>query len=434
MSEWAESNIANAEGFFAGVAAVMRRESALFLAGIGVVAAHIVDDNFVQPQPGMSPGDHLASGLIPIALLVLGAGLFLRARAGVRAVVSLLFGFFGLVTSSEAVYYAREVGPSGDDYTGFLAIPAGLLLIGIGVVLLWKTRIRHDSLQRRYVRRLLLALGALVISVCVLFPVAESYVVTHAARAVAPPAVLGAAYEQVEFTTSDGLRLRGWYVPSKNGAAVIAFPGKSGPQKQTRMLVRHGYGVLLFDRRGEGESDGDPNALGWAGVRDLNAAVEFLRGRTDVDPNRIGGIGLSVGGELLLQAAAESDALKAVVSEGAGIRSVREALEASGPEKWLAVPVWAGTTAATAVFSNTAPPPNLRSLVARIAPRPVFFIFATKGQGGEQLSSDFYEAARQPKELWEIPDAGHTGGITARPEEYERRVIGFFDRALLEGK
>jgi fermentation-respiration switch protein FrsA (DUF1100 family) len=64
----------------------------------------------------------------------------------------------------------------------------------------------------------------------------------------------------------------------------------------------------------------------------------------------------------------------------------------------------------------------------------VFFIFATKGQGGEQLSSDFYEAAREPKELWEIPDAGHTGGITARPEEYERRVIGFFDHALLEGK
>ena len=382
----------------------------------------------------MSLGDHLASGLIPVAVLVLGASLFLRARAGLRAVVALLFGFFALVTASEAFYYTREVGASGDDYTGFLAIPAGLLLLGIGAVILWKTRIRHDSLRRRYVRRLLLALGALVISVFVLFPVAESYVATHAARAVVPPAVLGAPYEQVEFTTSDGLRLRGWYVPSKNGAAVIAFPGRSGPQKQTRMLVRHGYGVLLFDRRGEGESDGDPNALGWAGVRDLNAAVEFLRRRSDVDPNRIGGIGLSVGGELLLQAAAESDAFKAVVTEGAGIRSIREALMTSGSQKWFAAPVWAGTTAATAVFSNTLPPPNLRSLVSRIAPRPVFFIFATKGQGGEQLTADFYEAAREPKELWEIPDAGHTGGITARPAEYERRVIGFFDDALLAGK
>jgi fermentation-respiration switch protein FrsA (DUF1100 family) len=432
MSEWAESDIGNAGWVFAGVAAVMRREYALFATGIGVVAVHVIDDNFVQPEPGVSAGDHLASGLVPVAVLALGAGLFLRARAGLRAVVSLLFGSFALVTASEAVYYTRKVGPSGDDYTGFLAIPAGLLLIGIGVVVLWKTRIRHDSLRRRYVRRLLLVLGALVISIGVLYPAAESYVVTHAARAVVPPANLGALHEQVEFTTRDGLRLHGWYVPSRNGAAVIAFPGRSGPQKQARMLVRHGYGVLLFDRRGEGESDGDPNALGWAGVRDLNAAVEFLRGRTDVDPNRIGGIGLSVGGELLLQAAAESDDLKAVVSEGAGIRSVRETFEASGPEKWLAIPVWAGTTAATAVFANTAPPPNLRSLVERIAPRPVFFIFATRGQGGEQLSSDFYEAAREPKALWEIPDGGHTGGIAARPAEYEQRVIAFFNRALLE--
>ena len=431
MSEWAESSSGTAGRVFATVAAVVRREHALFATAIGVVAIHIVDDNFVQPEPGMSAGDHLASGLVPVAALALGAGLFLRGRAGLRAVVSLLFGFFALVTASEAVYYTREVGPSGDDYTGFLAIPAGFLLIGIGVVTLWKTRIRHDSLHRRYARRSFLALGALVVSICVLFPVAESYVVTHAARADVPPANLGAPYEQVELTTSDGLQLHGWYVPSKNGAAVIAFPGRSGPQRHTRMLVRHGYGVLLFDRRGEGESEGDPNALGWAGVRDLNTAVEFLRGRTDVDANRIGGIGLSVGGELLLQAAAESDALKAVVSEGAGIRSVREALETSGPNAWLAVPVWGGTTAATAVFSNTAPPPNLRSLVSRIAPRPVFLIFATKGQGGEQLGADYYRAAREPKVLWEIPEAGHTGGIEARPKEYEQRVIGFFDRALL---
>ena len=87
---------------------------------------------------------------------------------------------------------------------------------------------------------------------------------------------LGVAYENVKFETSDGLELEGWYVPSKNGAAVIAFPGRNGPQKQTRMLARHGYGVLLFDRRGEGKSEGDPHAFGWGGEKDIKAAIAYL--------------------------------------------------------------------------------------------------------------------------------------------------------------
>ena len=121
-----------------------------------------------------------------------------------------------------------------------------------------------------------------------------------------PAPKLGAAHEDVTFTTSDGLELDGWYVPSRNGAAVIAFPGRSDPQAHARMLARHGYGVLLFDRRGEGDSDGDSNLFGWGGDKDIQAAVEFLKARPDVDPGRIGGIGLSVGGELMLQAAAET--------------------------------------------------------------------------------------------------------------------------------
>ena len=190
----------------------------------------------------------------------------------------------------------------------------------------------------------------------------------------------------VSFTTDDGLELHGWYVPSKNRAAVIAFPGRKGPQRPARMLVRHGYGVLLFDRRGEGDSEGDPNAVGWNGDRDIKAAIAFLHKRPDVDPERIGGIGLSVGGELMLETAAETDQLKAVMSDGAGIRSVREANVASWGSKILAVPVWGGITVATAVFSDDAPPPNLNDLVADISPRSVFFVYAERGQGGEDLS------------------------------------------------
>jgi dienelactone hydrolase len=302
----------------------------------------------------------------------------------------------------------------------------------VGVVTLWRSRRLDERLPRRYGRRALIGVASLVVTLVVVYPLVSSYGQTHIGRAVVPEPELGAGFEEVSFTTDDGLELKGWYVPSKNRSAVIAFPGRKGPQRPARMLVRHGYGVLLFDRRGEGDSEGDPNAVGWNGDRDIKAAIAFLRKRPDVDPERIGGIGLSVGGELMLETAAETDALKAVVSDGAGIRSVREASVTSGANKWSAAAIWSGITAATAVFSDDAPPPSLNDLVADISPRSVFFIYAEHGQGGEELTQDYYESAREPKSVWKVPGAKHTGGIEARPREYERRMIDFFDAALLK--
>jgi uncharacterized protein len=397
---------------------------------VGVAALHVVDDNFLQPQPGTSAGDHLVGGLVQLALLVLAAWAYPRLRPGARATLAIYVGLFiAGMGIGEAGYYTRENGPSGDDYTGLLAIPAGLLLVGIGLVTLWRSR-RGGSVIRRALRRALLAVGFLLGASFVLYPVSESYVVTHSARAYVPTPQLGAAHEDVSLTTSDGLVLEGWYVPSRNGAAVIAFPGRRGPQKPARMLARHGYGVLLFDRRGEGASEGDPNAFGWAGTRDLKAAISFLQARPEVDKDRIGGLGLSVGGEMLLQAAAETDDLKAVVSEGAGVRSVREAVHLTGADRLLSSWMSGLATLGTAVFANDLPPRSLTDLSAEIS-TPVFFIYATPGQGGETLNPTYYEAAKQPKDIW-AAEGGHTGAITAEPEEYERRVVGFFDGALLE--
>jgi fermentation-respiration switch protein FrsA (DUF1100 family) len=259
-------------------------------------------------------------------------------------------------------------------------------------------------------------------------------VVTHTARAHVPTPNLGAGYEDVSFTTSDGLRLQGWFVPSRNGATVIAFPGRSGPQKQTRMLVRHGYGVLLFDRRGEGASEGDPNTFGWGGDRDLHAAAAYLRSRSDVDGSRIGAIGLSVGGEMLIHAAAHSDAFKAIVAEGASGQSLRDELDNPGlSDRLLDLPTQVSLTVALAVFTNELPPPSLKREVAKIAPTPVFFVYGEHGQGGTETgpNNGFYEAAREPKQIWEVPNGQHVAGITTAPKEYERRVVGFFDHALL---
>ena len=414
----------------------MRRltETVVARAALGLIALHVVDDNFLQPQPGTSAGDHVVSGLVPLGVLALAAWGYPRLRPGARAVVALLLGLFGLVSGVEAVYYTTKSGPTGDDFTGLIALAAGLVLVGVGVVTLWRSRKLDDGRRRRYLRRLLIGLGAIVVLYVLVAPFYASYVFTHVARGYVPEPELGAAaYEDVSFRTSDGLELEGWYIPSRNRAAVIAFPGRSGPQRPARMLAEHGYGVLLFDRRGEGESDGDPNAFGWKGERDVHAAVQFLKRRSDVDPDRIGGIGLSVGGEMMIEAAAESDGLQAVVSEGAGIRSMREALAI--PETRMRIEstlVHAAVTPGVALFSNDRPPAALDDLAADISPTPLFLIYADPGQGGEaELQQTFYEAAREPKELWLVPGAGHTGGIEAQPDEYERRVVGFFDDALL---
>jgi uncharacterized protein len=421
----AESNRAAA----ARAATALLTETGLARIALGVGALHMVDDNFLQPESGTSAGDHLWGGLVQVALFALFAWAYPRLRAGVRATLAILVGIFTATMGIEAVNYLRESSLSGDDYTGLLTIPAGLLLVGIGFVTLWRTR-KDGKPIRRYVRRALLAVGLVLSAFFIVYPLSESYVVTHTGRAFVPPVTLGTAYEDVSFLTGDGLRLVGWYVPSENGAVIIAFPGRKGPQKPARMLARHGYGVLLFDRRGEGESQGDPNLLGWQGTRDIEAAVAYLKTRPEVDAERIGGLGLSVGGEMMLQEAAETDGLKAVVSEGAGIRSVREAVRVDGPEKAIYSWLFGLTTIGTVVFTSNLPPRSLTDLSAEIT-EPVLFIHATPGGGGETLTEKFYEAANGPKEYWAAP-GGHTGAIDAAPREYERRVVGFFDRTLLD--
>jgi dienelactone hydrolase len=242
---------------------------------------------------------------------------------------------------------------------------------------------------------------------------------------------LGRPYQQVTVRTSDGLALAGWYVRSRNGAAVISYPTRKGKLPQARMLVRHGYGVLLLDARGYDGSDGAPNMFGWGETKDIDAAVDWLRSRRDVHDGRVGGIGFSVGGEMMLEAAAGNRHLRAVVSEGAGSRSIREEL-LYGARSIPALPTQAVQTAAVTVLSGTAPPASLHDLVQRITPRPVFLISAEHGVDSEDLNDDFYRAAGEPKQRWRVDGAGHTRGYQADPVGYERRVVGFFDHALLD--
>src|SRR5437764_235088 len=256
-------------------------ETKLAVVGLGVVSLHVFDDSFLQREPGTAAVDHLLSGLVPLAVLIGTAMLYHRLRPGLRATLAVVLGVLGIVIGgSEAAYYGPKEGLSADEYTGLLEVAGGLLLVGVGAATLWRTRRRDDAIAWRYTRRVLPATASVLVGSFVLFPLALSYGFTHIARTDTAQGRLGAQYTAVAFDASDGLRLKGWFVPSRNGATVIVFPGRKGTQKHARMLVRHGYGVLVFDRRGEGESEGDPNALGWGFDRDLKGALAFSRGST----------------------------------------------------------------------------------------------------------------------------------------------------------
>jgi len=97
---------------------VARLEAPLAVGALIVLAIHVLDDNFLQPQPGTSAGDHLASGLVPLAVLVGCAATYSRLRPGLRAMLAIALGLFGIVAGlGEAGYYSLHGGPSGDDYT-----------------------------------------------------------------------------------------------------------------------------------------------------------------------------------------------------------------------------------------------------------------------------------------------------------------------------
>jgi len=136
---------------------------------------------------------------------------------------------------------------------------AGIALLVLAFMTLWRTRRREGGLLRRSLRRAAIGVAALVVGFSILYPLGYAYVGTHVARPPVDDIELGSGnVEAVELHTSDGLTLEGSYVPSRNGAAVIVAFGRKGTQRPARMLARHGYGVLIFDRRGEGESGGDP--------------------------------------------------------------------------------------------------------------------------------------------------------------------------------
>ncbi len=317
----------------------------------------------------------------------------------------------------------------------------GGLILGAALGLANEALFNRGRLLARWykLRTVILVLGEALLVINVLIPAYGAYHATHPARVpvVGSPADLGMAYEEAAMPTADGITLRGWYVPSRNGAAIIALHGSDGNRDQllwhAQALAEHGYGVLLFDLRTHGESGGTVFPVTNAS-RDVKAAVTYLRSRKEVDPERIGAVGLSLGAHVILQAAAEDTSLKALVSDGASFNTMDDVLPLP-PEyrlMYVAAPMWWMTDRMSDLMSGVRAEPFIM-LVKKIAPRPILFISSSQ-EPEPFMNRRLYEHAGPTAQLWELPDTGHVGGIFAHPEEYKQRMLSFFDAALFDQK
>ena len=400
----------------------MRR---VFTVAVALLLVHAMDDAFVHRGAGLGVSQHAFAALLALATGIAAMVAFPSLRPGARAALAVTFGVLGLVNGGLHVIHATRHGASGGDLTGVLAAGAGAVLVGLAVAVL----VRGRRGAPRWGRRALAGAGAFLAAVFVLGPVALGIVETHKWREPvgAPP---GPAYRDVSFRATDGLRLSGWYRPSRNGATVVVVHGgnsdRRGSRAHAEMLAAHGYGVLLYDARGRGRSEGNSNGYGWDWAEDIDGALAYVRDRPGVDPARIGAVGISTGADVLLEVAARRRDLRAVVADGAAAGSFADWHRLRGVEMGT-VPGWV-MFATIGVLSGDAPGTPLEDAVARIRTPTLLISAGTAEERGFNL---LYErAARGRVEHWNLPRAQHTDAIHAQRAVYERRLVGFLDRRL----
>jgi pimeloyl-ACP methyl ester carboxylesterase len=311
-------------------------------------------------------------------------------------------------------------------------VAAALVLLAGGAAL--ATR------ERGLVRRLATGAVVLVATVLVMFVVSPAVAATNAPRPSlgARPGDAGLAHEDVSLHTPDGVELAAWYVPSSNRAAVILLHGagstRSNVLDHAVVLADAGFGVLMVDARGHGESSGRAMDFGWHGDSDIAAAIRYLTTRADVDPTRIGAVGLSMGGEEALGASGANDLLRAVVAEGATARNAAD-------EAWLSDEYGLRGSVqemleqvqdrVTDVLTSASVPISSRAAVE--ASDGTRYLLITAGDVPDEGYAAAAISAGDPErvETWTVEGAGHTGGLRTAPDEWTERVVAFLMAALL---
>jgi len=408
---------------------IARLERPLLLAGATLVALHLLDLAFSGPDTSL-PGV-LAIVAVPVTWALARPHVTRPTRLVLAVVIGLVSFGFGVISHG---LHVVNSGPDWTDVTGVGMIAGGLLLVASGFTAIAAPRRapRRPALGWRLAHGAGWLAAVPVFVLLVVMPFTMVLRVTHAPRWAIQESSLGIPHQEVAIETADGRELSAWYVPSRNRTAVLLSHGSGGSRERVaahvRMLARHGYGVLALDDPGNGESDGHSNGLGYNGQPGVDAALGWLSLRPDVDPQRIAGFGVSLGAEVLLEAAARDPRLRAVVADGPtrpmdGKRVMDPAL----PERAFGT-VWLHAVRA---LSGMREAPSLIGLMPRIAPRPVLLIAGGVGAPDEIPANRAYRDAGGPTtQLWQLPDAGHTGGLRTHPAAYERRTTTFLDRAL----
>ena len=242
---------------------------------------------------------------------------------------------------------------------------------------------------------------------------------------------------EITLTTADGLRLATWYWPPQNGATVILLHGYKQIRSEmlpiAAMLTRHGYGVILPALRGHGTSDGEMVSFGYYETRDVEAVYQYLLAQPEAARGRIGMLGNSMGSAIAILYASQNPSIKAVVAQSP-YTTIDDMVTANikrtvGLPPFPMVPLIVFFVERKAGFSVNGIAPI--DHIALISPRPVFIMMGGRDtwvnpDGGRQL----YAAAGEPRELWFDAEMEHLEFSAKRADEFEKRIVAFFDQYL----
>ncbi len=343
--------------------------------------------------------------------------IFPLINALIFGILGVLFGYYMV----ELVYWMLA-----GTITGLII---GLIVeIGLGAVGGW---IYH----RRVILTVLLEI---ILCITILAPFLYFYPNTRANRhpvCCIENSGLGTRVEAVRIAAADGEILAGWYAPPEddNGTVILVLHGTGGDRTSSlahaRVLHDAGFGVLVYDQRALGESSGERASVGLYDKRDITPILDWLVSQKHANPEKIGGVGLSLGAHILIGAAPDELRMSAIWSDGLGINTIADLPpQVSNSEKFMTF-IEGQTNWVTELYLGEKLVP-VKQLIPRIAPRPLMLVAGELEPYETQFNREYESLLGKNGHVWIVASAGHVGGLSAEPEIYSHRMVDFFKEAF----